>query len=61
MVEQRPCIGAIWVRLAKLPQDQRVERLAVALQEPAETFRQSFTVIYPDRVEHYPPPSPPTP
>jgi len=54
MVEQRPCMGVIWVRLARMPHDQRVERLAATLQEPPETFRQWFTVIYPNRVEHYP-------
>ena len=57
MVEQQPCTGVIWVRLARLPHEQRVERLADVLQGRPETFAQSFTIIYPDRIERHPLPT----
>jgi hypothetical protein len=59
MVEQRPSWGAIWIRLAKMPREQRAERLATTIQNEQTNLLHMFTILYPEHIEQHPLPSNP--
>ncbi len=55
MVEKRPTLGVVWVRLSGLRGlAPRTERVIQVVQERGDLLAHHFTVIYPDRLEIHP-------